>query len=204
MPELMEYRRNGDVPIEDVLNDYATFLHPSGLHIVDSYTTPQDFILPAEETARIEFEALRQAVEEEASRLFNIFGEPLPSLKQLARISIKELTGCWEVPIYGNGEDVYPEGSPYAGRPRARYGNLSIAGLGEHGRATAHRTMYALFRGKIPDDKWLDHLCNNKQCCWHRHLEAVSPGENTRRGREHRVLVAGQMRLFNPLRPAIT
>lgn len=196
-----EYRQNGSVPQGEVLNTYATFLYPDGLVVLDAYATTHGFMLPGEQTSQAEFDALRHAIASGELPL-SLFPDPqLPSLKQLSRISIKAVTGCWELPIYMNGEDVYPDSSAYAGRPRARYGNLSVNGIRQQGKATAHRTMYAVFRGDVPRGKWLDHICNNKQCCWPRHLEAVMPGENTKRGREYNVLAAGQMRLFNPPRP---
>jgi hypothetical protein len=207
MAETLAYSRNGEVIAEEVLNTYGTFLHPEGIPILDSYADTyalaNGFRLLGEETSRTEFEALRQAItgEEIPLRLFSNPALLLPSLKQLARISIKPLTGCWELPVYGDGEDVYPEGSPQAGQPRARYGSLTVAGTGEQGKGRAHRTMLTIFRGPIPDDKFVDHVCNNKQCCWHRHLEAVEPGENTRRGREYRVYAAGQLPLLSLPRP---
>jgi hypothetical protein len=47
--------------------------------------------------------------------------------------------------------------------------------------------MYMVFHGKdsLPNGRWdlLDHLCENKPCCYPRHLERVTHGINTMRGR---------------------
>lgn len=54
--------------------------------------------------------------------------------------------------------------------------------LGVHGKAQrAHRLAYAFFVGPLPDGD-LDHLCRNRACVRPDHLEAVSRGENTKRG----------------------
>lgn len=46
----------------------------------------------------------------------------------------------------------------------------------------AHRLIYQLLVGPIPEGLNLDHLCRNKSCCNPNHLEPVTQQENVRRG----------------------
>lgn len=46
----------------------------------------------------------------------------------------------------------------------------------------AHRVCYEMFKGIIPDDMELDHICRNTSCVNPDHLEAVSHQENCIRG----------------------
>lgn len=58
------------------------------------------------------------------------------------------------------------------------------AGYGKFGRSgRSHRWAYEFEHGPIPAGLVIDHLCENKGCCNPEHLEAVSPGENSRRAR---------------------
>ena len=53
----------------------------------------------------------------------------------------------------------------------------------KHSKTTmAHRTAYELFKGEIPKNYQIDHLCRVTKCVNPAHLEAVLPTENQRRG----------------------
>lgn len=72
-------------------------------------------------------------------------------------------TGCWEWPhaVVHNG-----------------YGQASVAGWPRR----VHRLVYEHFRGPVPDGLELDHLCRNRRCANHDHLEAVPHQVNVHRG----------------------
>lgn len=80
------------------------------------------------------------------------------------RISIDEHTQCWE----WQGEI-----------NRNGYGRVWVEGK----RLMAHRAIYTLIVGPIPEGLVLDHLCSNRRCCNPAHLEPVTHRENTFRGR---------------------
>lgn len=46
----------------------------------------------------------------------------------------------------------------------------------------AHRTMYEVEVGEIPEGLHIDHLCRNRRCINPKHLEPVTAKENTIRG----------------------
>jgi hypothetical protein len=56
-------------------------------------------------------------------------------------------------------------------------------GYGNTARTTAHREVWELLIGPIPDGLTLDHLCRNPLCVNPDHLEPVTCAENLRRAR---------------------
>lgn len=57
-------------------------------------------------------------------------------------------------------------------------------GYGRRAHVYAHRLAYELSKGEIPEKFVIDHLCCNPPCVNPDHLEAVTHGENLRRGRQ--------------------
>jgi hypothetical protein len=64
------------------------------------------------------------------------------------------------------------------------YGRLERDGR----RQMAHRYIFELNRGPIPEGMQLDHLCRNRRCVNPVHLEPVSGLVNARRGRGTEIL----------------
>ena len=58
------------------------------------------------------------------------------------------------------------------------YGVIAVGKKGKR----AHRLVYEMVRGDIPDGLVLDHLCRNPRCVNPAHLDPVTGGENVRRG----------------------
>lgn len=71
--------------------------------------------------------------------------------------------GCWEWTAYRDAQG---------------YGKVRV------GRQTfgAHRVVYELMVGPVPDGLQLDHLCRNRGCVRPAHLEPVTQRENILRG----------------------
>jgi hypothetical protein len=61
-------------------------------------------------------------------------------------------------------------------------GCLSGKGYGCAYNTSAHRATYIWFKGEIPHGYHVDHLCRVRHCVNPDHLEAVTPGDNVRRG----------------------
>ena len=84
------------------------------------------------------------------------------------------LTGCWnwkkriKKAAYDSGYGVYSL-------------KCVIDGFNWFRAIPAHRLVYTIHRGQIPDGLDLDHLCRNTRCVNPEHLEPVTPQENIRR-----------------------
>lgn len=86
----------------------------------------------------------------------------LNTLKDLDRFIFPEPnSGCWIWTGYGE-----------------RYGVFNIYGK----QFLAHRFVYELEKGPIPEGLTIDHLCRTTHCVNPRHLEAVTMQVNTLRG----------------------
>lgn len=69
---------------------------------------------------------------------------------------------------------------PWNGKVNKRtgYGHKQLGGK----TLLAHRWVYSIFIGHIPEDMVIDHLCSNRSCVNPAHLEAVTQSTNCRRG----------------------
>lgn len=80
----------------------------------------------------------------------------------MGKVSV-ESPGCW---LWTAGDDGQGYGAYSAGGKNVR----------------AHRYVYQLLVGAIPEGMDLDHLCRRRRCCNPDHLEPVPPMVNRARG----------------------
>lgn len=66
---------------------------------------------------------------------------------------------------------------------RNKRGGHGVAYIGNGRSIAAHRAVFVLLRGPIPDGLVTDHLCRNPSCVNPSHIEPVTQAENVRRGR---------------------
>ena len=107
-----------------------------------------------------------------------------PFFAEVAGVQRRDLGERFWEKVNKNGP--IPVYAPHLGRcwiwtaaMRSGYGLIAIS---RTEKRSAHRVAYELSVGPIPDGMTIDHLCRVTQCVRARHLELVSPGENTRRG----------------------
>lgn len=81
-----------------------------------------------------------------------------------SKYKINTVSGCWE----------WQHGI----RGSLGYGAFWFNGK-QH---NAHRFSYEIFKGKIPENLVIDHLCKNPKCVNPNHLEVVTTKENLLRG----------------------
>jgi HNH endonuclease len=76
--------------------------------------------------------------------------------------------------IQENGCALWPGSLNGSGYAHGRWGRRVV---------TLHRLLYEAVKGPVPDGMVLDHVCGERSCINFAHLEPVTSGENTRRGR---------------------
>lgn len=101
---------------------------------------------------------------------------PTETHRFLAKVLVDD--GCWQWTGGDNGRG---------------YGRFTARGR----RFGAHRYMYELLRGPIPDGLTLDHLCRNTRCVRPDHLEPVPHRENVLRGEGFPARKAAQTHCVN-------
>lgn len=74
----------------------------------------------------------------------------------------------------------------FTGSWRSRFGYGRISAGGHRGPGLqAHRAMYELYVGPVPEGQWLRHDCDNPLCCNPHHLRPGTAADNMRDQFEH-------------------
>lgn len=89
--------------------------------------------------------------------------ETIPHPRIVQKIHFKAVEACWTWTGGDSGNG---------------YGKVRFQGK----MHMAHRLIYTLLIGEIPEGMVLDHLCRNRRCVNPHHLEPVTVKENTHRG----------------------
>ena len=71
--------------------------------------------------------------------------------------------------------------------------------LNDGGTSTAHRVSYWIFRGPVPSDRSIDHLCRFTKCVNPYHLRLVVPYVNTALGNIDRHKEMDEDGMYDPL-----
>ena len=87
-------------------------------------------------------------------------------------VRIDRETGCWNWIQGGYGDEGY--GAVYDPRKQVT--------------VRAHRYIYEMLVGPIPEGLTIDHLCRNRRCVRPLHLEPVTRRENIQRGQARNVV----------------